>query len=61
MLPPWINKEINIARKQRDSLHQKKAFTQYKVWRNKVSSLISQSKQLYYQNAIKENKKSGAL
>ena len=60
-LPPWINPGINQARKKRDMFHKLKDFNQYKFWRNKVNTLINDSKQVYYQNAIKEKQKSGTI
>ena len=59
--PSWLNTEINDARFKRDQYHKAKDMVNYKIWRNKVTELIRQSKIDYYQSAIVQNQKSGEI
>ena len=50
---PWITKEIRFAMRIRDRFKVEKNTNNYKFWRNKVLNLLRNSKNLYYQEAIK--------
>ena len=54
--PKWISPEINEARYKRDSFHKLKDMDSFKVWRNKVRSLIRNAKRKYYSDAIAQIK-----
>ena len=43
--PGWMNQEILNSIKTRDTFHNAKDMNNYKIWRNKVKSLIFKSKQ----------------
>ena len=53
--PKWINPEIIDAIKIRDRYKSLNNDNQYKIWRNKVASLIKQSKKAQYSALINEN------
>ena len=53
--PNWINPEILQAIKTRDKHKKDKNIEQYKHWRNKVKSLINQSKTDYFSETINNN------
>ena len=53
--PAWLTPEINEARHQRDHFHKIKDEENYRLWRNKVTSLIQSAKEQYYQKALDEN------
>ena len=59
--PEWLNKEINEARHNRDRYRKDKDDLNYKLWRNKVTTLIKESKTEYYQSAIQNHKTSGDI
>ena len=50
---PWITKEIRFAMRIHDRFKVEKNTNNYKFWRNKVVNLLRNSKNLYYQEAIK--------
>ena len=50
---PWITKEIRISMRTRNRFKMEKNTNNYKFWRNKVVNLLPNSKNLYYQEAIK--------
>ena len=54
--PEWLDDEIKYAILQRDTNHKIKHWSQYKYWRNKVTSLIRRSKSEFFSRAISENK-----
>ncbi|XP_053398328.1 uncharacterized protein LOC128556711 [Mercenaria mercenaria] len=56
-LPDWYNPEILQATKERDKAKKLNDRAQYKFWRNKVKSLIYNSKKRYYSETINDNKK----
>ena len=53
--PGWMNQEILNSIKTRDKFHNEKDMNNYKIWRNKVKSLISKSKQEFFNDAINSN------
>ena len=53
--PNWINPQILQAIKTRDKHKKDKNIEQYKHWRNKVKSLINQSKTDYFSETINNN------
>ena len=55
--PGWMNQEILNSIKTRDTFHNAKDMNNYKIWRNKVKSLIFKSKQEFFNNAINSNVK----
>ena len=57
----WFNQDINEAIHKRDMYHSIKDWENYKIWRNKTTSLINLAKSNYYKNAINENKHSKEL
>ena len=42
--PNWMNSNIMVARKTRDSIDKSKIMAQYRVWRNRTNSLIQNAK-----------------
>lgn len=54
--PDWLTPEILDSMKERDTLKSQGKFDEYKILRNKVSSLIQESKQATYKNKIEEGK-----
>ena len=54
--PKWLTQEILQAQHMRDTLHKNKDFENFKIWRNKVTSLIENAKISYYKTAIEQNK-----
>ena len=54
--PEWLTPEIRHARQKRDYFHKKKDFTNYKIWRNKCTSLINMTKQSFYKTSIEQAK-----
>ena len=54
--PHWYNSDIAEAGKKRDFFHKRKDMTNYKYWRNKTKSLISESKKSFYSEAINVKK-----
>ena len=56
--PKWISPELKHAQHQRDYFHKMKDTQNFKMWRNKVTSLLRKLKSDYYKNAINENKNS---
>ena len=54
--PNWYNSDIAEAGKKRDFFHKRKDMANYKYWRNKTKSLISQSKKSFYSEAINVKK-----
>ncbi|KAK3103380.1 hypothetical protein FSP39_018833 [Pinctada imbricata] len=59
--PTWLTPEINEARHKRDYFHKKLDFDNYKIWRNKVTTLIIKAKENYFSKAINENKNTGDI
>ena len=55
--PNWMNNEISNAFKTRDRHHKAQNTEQYRAWRNKVKSLIHESKINYYSETINNNHK----
>ena len=53
--PNWINPEILRAIKARDKYKKDKNNQQFKLWRNKVKSLINHSKKNYFSETINNN------
>ena len=53
--PKWLNGEIIEAIKKRDRYKSKNDNERYKIWRNKVCSLIKQSKKHQYSEILNEN------
>ena len=53
--PKWLNGEIIDAIKTRDRYKSINENEQYKIWRNKVCSLIKQSKKHQYSEILNEN------
>ena len=53
--PNWINPEILQAIKTRDKHKKDKNTEQYKIWQNKVKSLLNQSKTDYFSETINNN------
>ena len=56
--PDWYSDEIKHARTKRDQLKRSKKWDQYKIWRNKCSSLIRKSKKSFFNKAVEEKKDS---
>ena len=54
--PAWFTDEIKSAIFKRDKLHHDKKYDEYRILRNKITSMIKKSKKNFYNNAIKENK-----
>ena len=50
-----MNQEILNSIKTRDTFHNEKDMNNYKIWRNKVNSLIFKSKQDFFNDAINSN------
>ena len=50
--PNWLNTEILTAMKTRDQYHKSKNSAQYTLWRNKVKTLIRNSKSKLYLDSI---------
>ena len=55
--PNWFNTEISEASKMRDYYHRILEMENYRIWRNKTKTLISNSKQQYFTKNINENKR----
>ena len=55
--PNWFNTEISEASKMRDYYHRILDMENYRIWRNKTKTLISNSKQQYFTKNINENKR----
>lgn len=55
--PNWMNSEILEAMKTRDKYHTEKKTEQYRIWRNKVKSLIQHAKTEFYSVTINNNHK----
>ena len=53
--PKWLTSEIMDAMKTRDRFKSVNEDEQYKIWRNKVTKLINDSKKQQYQALIEEN------
>ena len=53
----WFNTEISEASKMRDYYHRIHDMQNYRIWRNKTNTLISNSKQQYFTKNINENKR----
>ena len=54
--PDWPNSEILDNMKDRDKLKKQGRFAEYKVLRNRITSLIQDSKSATYKNKIEEGK-----
>ena len=52
-----MNQEILNSIKTRDKFHNEKDMNNYKIWRNKVKSLIFKSKQEFFNDALNSNVK----
>ena len=50
--PPWLSKDIEEAMHQRDKLLKAKKHEELKKQRNKVTSLLSASKNTYFNNFV---------
>ena len=59
--PQWYSDNIKNARINRDLFHKQKDWINYKIWRNKVNSLIKKEKKTYFNNLINTNIKSNDL
>ena len=55
--PGWMNQEILNSIKTGDKFYNEKDVNNYKIWRNKVKSLIFKSKQEFFNDAINSNVK----
>ena len=55
--PGWMNQEILNSIKTRDKFHNETNLNNYKIWKNKVKSLIFKSKQEFFNDAINSNAK----
>ena len=55
--PSWINPDILQAIAVRDHYHKKKDSINYKIWRQHVKDLITESKMQFYNNTISLNKR----
>ena len=54
--PKWINDEIKMAIKHRDTYHKRKDWKQYNFWRNKTIALIRTSKRDVFIRSVSGNK-----
>ena len=54
--PDWLTPEILDSMKERDRLKKQGHFDEYKVLRNRISSLIQESKSATYKNKIEAGK-----
>ena len=59
--PDWLTEDIKNAIKTRDAYHKHKNWSQYKVWRNKTSTLIRKAKKDLFSKSIAENKTNSYL
>ena len=59
--PEWINDEIKLAMKHRDTYHKHKDWKQYKFWRNKTITLIRTSKRDFFNRSVSKNKETSFL
>jgi hypothetical protein len=59
--PVWFTKEIKEAIEKRNKYKQKKEMVNYRLWRNKVVSLIKQEKANYYKHAIVESRGNSSM
>ena len=55
--PNWFNTDISEASKMRDYYHKILYIENYRIWRNKTKSMISNSKQQNFTKNINENKR----
>lgn len=55
--PPWLSKDIEEAMHQRDKLLKAKKHEELKKQRNKVTSLLSASKNTYFNNFVNSKQK----
>jgi hypothetical protein len=56
-MPDWLTTDIKYAINQRDYFKSKGNFEQYKIWRNKVKTLIKTSKKTFFTEKINNNRK----
>lgn len=59
--PKWITDEIKILMRKRDECHKHGQIDQFKILRNKITSLIRKSKRDYFNKAVQDNKTPGVL
>ena len=59
--PQWFTDEIKHAIRKRNEYHMQKRFDEFKTQRNKVQTLIRQSKRNFYNNAVSNNKSTSSL
>ena len=55
-LPDWYSPEIGNASRQRDKAKSANNIDQFKYWRNKTKTLISEAKKSFYSTTINQNK-----
>ena len=59
--PKWHSKEIAQLRFRRDFYHKKKDFVNFKIYRNKLTSLLRSSKKDYFEKAVESGKSCSEL
>ena len=55
-LPDWYNAESGYAPSHRDKAKTQNNISEFKYWRNKTKTLISEAKQSFYTKSINQNK-----
>ena len=55
--PNWMNQNIMAARRTRDSIDKSKNMAEYRLWRNRSTSLIKDAKKEFYSQSINNNHK----
>ena len=50
--PGWYSEDVKQARCMRDKFKNNSSWPQYKLWRNKFSSLIKAAKKDYFSTAV---------
>ena len=56
--PNWMNQNITNAIKTRDSIDKSKNMAEYRLWRNRSTTLIQDAKKEFYSQSINNNYKS---
>ena len=56
--PNWMNQNISNAIKTRDSIDKSKNMAEYRLWRNRCTTLIQDAKKEFYSQSINNNYKS---
>jgi hypothetical protein len=54
--PEWFNSDVKEAIRRRNKINKKENFTEYKIMRNKVTSVIRKAKKDFYNAAVRDNK-----